>query len=355
MTVVPHLSDTPEIEPSASGRAGLAAVPQAAARFLPFVVMAAGAVFVAAQLNHGWVPLDDGTLAQSAQRVLYGELPHRDFAELYTGGLTFLNAGVFWVAGDNLFWLRVPMFLLFLAYLPCVYLIARRFAPPAVATLAALFAVAWGPPVYPAAMPSWYTLYLAVIGAFAVVRHRETTHTRWLVVAGAMGGLSIAIKITGLWYVFAVLLYLLFSDWSSTRNDSRGHDGARLYALGYRTVAVAVPVVVLAVVGSVLSSNLGAAELVNFLLPVGAVCAAALWSGIRLAAPDARGRVLSLLRLVVPFLLGVSGPLALLLIPYAVTGSLGDLYAGILVTPQERLRRPTSARLGRQPSSSLCQ
>ena len=76
----------------------------------------------------------------------------------------------------------------------------------------------------------------------------------------------------------------------------------------------------------------------NFLLPVGAVCAAALWSGIRLAAPDARGRVLSLLRLVVPFLLGVSGPLALLLIPYAVTGSLGDLYAGILVTPQERLQ-----------------
>ena len=104
-----------------------------------------GAVFVASQLNHGWVPLDDGTLAQSAQRVLLGELPHRDFAELYTGGLSFLNAGVFWVAGENLFWLRVPMFLLFLVYLPCVYLIARRFASPAVATLAALFAVAWGP------------------------------------------------------------------------------------------------------------------------------------------------------------------------------------------------------------------
>ena len=156
--------------------------------------------------------------------------------------------------------------------------------------------------------------------------------------AGAVGGLSVAIKITGLWYVFAVVLYLLFSDGSSSRSDSREYGSARLYALGYRAVAVAVPAVVLAVVGSVLSSNLGAAEVVNFFLPVAAVCAVALWSGLRLAVPDARERVFSLLRLVVPFLLGVSGPLALLLIPYVVTGSLGDLYAGTLVTPQERLQ-----------------
>ena len=126
--------------------------------------------------------------------MLDGELPHRDFAELYTGGLTFLNAGVFWVAGDNLFWLRVPMFLLFLVYLPCVYLIARRFASPAVATLAALFAVAWGPPVYPAAMPSWYTLYLAVIGAYFLVRHHESGGRGWLVAAGVVGGLSLALQ-----------------------------------------------------------------------------------------------------------------------------------------------------------------
>ena len=62
-----------------------------------------GAVFVTWQLNRGWVPLDEGTLAESAQRVLAGELPHRDFAELYTGGLSFMNAGVLWLTGGNLF------------------------------------------------------------------------------------------------------------------------------------------------------------------------------------------------------------------------------------------------------------
>ena len=37
---------------------------------VPVAGLLAGAVFAALQLNHGWVPWDDGTLAQSAQRVL---------------------------------------------------------------------------------------------------------------------------------------------------------------------------------------------------------------------------------------------------------------------------------------------
>ena len=209
-------------------------------RFRPSV-SSPGAVFVASQLNHGWVPWDDGTLAQSAQRVLLGELPHRDFAELYTGGLSFLNAGVLWLTGGNLFWLRVPMFLLFLAYLPCVYLIARRFASPAVATLAALFAVAWGPPVYPAAMPSWYTLYLAVIGAYFLVRHHESGGRGWLFAAGVAGGLSICCKITGVWYVLAVAVYLVYraQDRDAAIGARRERSAARL---GERFVFVGVPV-----------------------------------------------------------------------------------------------------------------
>ena len=248
-------------------------------RAIPAVGLTAGAVFVASQLNHGWVPLDDGTLAQSAQRVLLGELPHRDFAELYTGGLSFLNAGVLWVAGDNLFWLRVPMFLLFLVYLPCVYLIARRFASPAVATLAALFAVAWGPPVYPAAMPSWYTLYLAVIGAYFLVRHHESGGRGWLLAAGVAGGLSIACKITGVWYVLAVAVYLVYRAQardaaSEARQRSTGRSAMRI-------VFVGVPAVSALFVAAVLAAKLGAAEAVNLLLPVVAVCVLAAWRGLR--------------------------------------------------------------------------
>ena len=55
------------------------------------------------------MPFDDGALAQSAERLLQGQLPHRDFDEIYTGGLTFLNAGAFRLFGISLWSLRLAM------------------------------------------------------------------------------------------------------------------------------------------------------------------------------------------------------------------------------------------------------
>jgi len=45
------------------------------------LAFAISAAYAWAHLKTGWIPVDDGTLAQSAYRVLNGELPHRDFAE----------------------------------------------------------------------------------------------------------------------------------------------------------------------------------------------------------------------------------------------------------------------------------
>jgi hypothetical protein len=293
----------------------------------------AGVMYVALRLNQGWVPHDEGTLAQSAQRVLDGELPHRDFAELYTGGLTFLNAGVFKVAGDNLFWLRVPMFLLFLAYLPCVYLIARRFASRAVATLAALFAVAWGPPVYPAAMPSWYTLFLAVIGAYFLLRHHESGRRGWLFAAGLAGGLSLCCKITGVWYMLAVLVYLAYRAGDRCEPvTQRGGGVARLATLAF----VSVPVASALFVGAVLAEKLGPADAVNLLLPVVSVCALTAWECLR-RRHEGFGSLAALCGAVIVVLAGLAIPLAAVAAPYVLTGSLGDLYTGLFVTPRGRL------------------
>ncbi len=43
----------------------------------------------------GWIPVDEGLLAQTAERVLAGELPHRDFDDCYTGGLAIFYAAAF--------------------------------------------------------------------------------------------------------------------------------------------------------------------------------------------------------------------------------------------------------------------
>src|SRR5215813_10887577 len=80
--------------------------PKAAGRLLFLMVFLLSALYAARDLKRGWVPSDEGTFGQSAERVLQGELPHKDFDEGYTGGLTYLNALAFRVLGTNLASLR---------------------------------------------------------------------------------------------------------------------------------------------------------------------------------------------------------------------------------------------------------
>ena len=66
------------------------------------LVWAASAVYIYPFVDRGWVPHDEGLIGQSAERVLSGQLPHRDFDETYTGGLSYLHAVAFKLAGVRL-------------------------------------------------------------------------------------------------------------------------------------------------------------------------------------------------------------------------------------------------------------
>src|ERR1700750_2218430 len=74
------------------------------------LVILISAWYMATNLKRGWVPHDEGTLAQSAERILQDELPHRDFDEVYTGGLDFVNAAAFRVFGRDLASMRYVLF-----------------------------------------------------------------------------------------------------------------------------------------------------------------------------------------------------------------------------------------------------
>jgi dolichyl-phosphate-mannose-protein mannosyltransferase len=292
----------------------------------------AAAAWVAVRLDQGWVPHDDGSFAQSAQRVLDGQLPHREFAELYTGGLTFLNAAVFAVLGEDLFWLRLPMFALFLAYVPCFYAICRRFVDPPVALLATAFAVVWSVPVYPAAVPSWYLLFFSVFGTYCVIRHFETGRLEWLLAAGLFGGLAIAFKIVGIWLVVAVLVCLVVA----AQGEGADAEGRRLRFGAWGLVVAAAAVGALGLVVGVLRPHLSGAELANLLVPVAALCAVPVVAGRR-SSGAAGVRLRALGRRVLPFCLGVALPVAAVAVPYLATGAVGDLLDGVFVAPRSRL------------------
>src|SRR6266700_414337 len=179
--------------------------------WLALVLLLSG-LYMAWELKRGWVPADEGTLAESADRVLHGELPHRDYHEGYTGGSSYLNAAAFWLFGTNLASMRYMLFLFFLAWVPAVYYVASRFVSPLVAGAVTLLAVAWGPPNYAAAMPSWYNLFFATFGLAALLRYIEVQTGRWLLLAGCCGGISFLFKLPGLFFVNGVLLFLVFRE-----------------------------------------------------------------------------------------------------------------------------------------------
>jgi len=95
------------------------------------LVWAASCAYVAHLLDHNWIPYDEGLLGQSAERVLLGQMPHRDFAEVYTGGLSYLNALGFKFLGLRLITLRYLLFVGFVAWVPAVFYCASRLVSPA--------------------------------------------------------------------------------------------------------------------------------------------------------------------------------------------------------------------------------
>lgn len=306
--------------------------------FLVLVLLLSG-LYMARELNRGWVPADEGTLAESADRVLRGDVPHRDFHEGYTGGLSYLNAAAFRVFGTNLASMRYMMFLFFLAWVSATYYVASRFVSPAVASAVTLLAVAWGPPNYAAAMPSWYNLFFATFGLAALLRYVESESDRWLLVAGLCGGLSFLFKQLGLYFVAGALLFLLFRE--PVASDAATAD--RRQTAWYRGFLVATVALYEILVFLLLRRMSNAATYFYYWVPNLAVGAAIVWQEFDIKLNRNKGLSFFLKELGL-FGVGVLAPISLFFIPYFLTGSLSQVVRDLIIIPS-RLVPHTGARL----------
>ncbi|HEY0309392.1 MAG TPA: glycosyltransferase family 39 protein [Acidobacteriaceae bacterium] len=295
-------------------------------------VMILSALYAGCLLRVGWVPSDEGTLAQSAMRVYQGQLPQRDFTEIYTGGLSFIHAAAFHLFGVNLLSLRIAACFFFVIWVAAVYYMARRMLAPLGAALVTLTAVSWSYPNYPAAMPSWYNLFFASFGAAALLRYIDVRTRRWLFVAGVCGGASILIKIIGVYYVAAVLMFLLFVEQSNS-----------LFTLPrkacgvYRVVCSALLGLYLVLLTGVVWPEIWDGAIYNFLLPSALCVALLLWRERKPSARSSMERFSRLFALVIPFLLGVVIVIALYLIPYVASHSVALLIHGVMGSASARM------------------
>jgi hypothetical protein len=288
-------------------------------------------LYLGANLHRGWCPMDAGTLAQTAERILHGQVPYRDFGELYTGGLGYLNALAFRLLGVNLFSLRIPLFLSFLAWVPAVYFIARRFSGPMTAGAITLLAVAWSVPEYPEAMPSWYNLFFATWGTLALLRYTEGGRRRWLGAAGLCAGLSFLVKISGLFFAGAVLLFFIFREQSIQPEWEFG--ASRTRGMTYRLFITASLLGFVVSLISAASAVPAASEFVHFVLPGGCLAAYLLWMTWRDGSHGSGRRLARLLGVGLPFLGGALLPTGFYLTWLAQQGAVAVWFRGTFFRP----------------------
>ena len=301
------------------------------------LVWLASAAYMAAYLRHGWVPVDAGSLGEMADRVLQGQVPFRDFGEIYTGGLTYLNALAFWLFGVNLLSLRIALLLFFLGWVPSVYFLARRFVGPAGAAIVTLLSVAWSVPNYPEAMPSWYNLFFATWGALALVRYTETERKRWLWVAGICGGLSFLAKVSGLFFVAAGLLFLVYREILHARSATVAGNPAGKSA-AYRLFASGGVTAFLVTVIALISQRPSLVNFICFVAPTAALTGFLLWEIWREASDSSAARIRRLLSMGLPFLGGLATPIAVFLLWLASRGALRPMFEGAFVLAMRRMQ-----------------
>jgi hypothetical protein len=299
-------------------------------RLLLATVWLLSAFYMATELRRGWLAHDEGVLAQSAERVLFGELPHRDFDELYTGGLSYLNAGAFRLFGINLASTRYMLYIFFLAWIPPLYYAFLRFGSPWIAASFTLLAVAWSVPNYSTAMPSWYNLFFATFGVAALFRYIEARQNRWLVVAGLCGGISFLFKLSGMYFVAGSVLFLLFSG-AETGTVGRRSERWSCFALTVFCVLAYEGLVF-----SLLRKAFYPGSFLYFFLPILAAGVAVIWQHAKSQSRD--GEFGSTLGHLLLFGAGVAVPILVFLIPYFRAGAVADFVHGVFVLPGKRLQ-----------------
>jgi hypothetical protein len=295
-------------------------------KLLAYVVLIGSVAYMIPFVSRGWIPHDEGMIGQSAERALLGQLPHVEFRDAYTGGLTWFYAAIFGAIGINLLYIRWALFAAAVMALIILYVILRRTLDPLAAAGAVAVAIGWSFPNYFAALPSWWVLVCALVCLWALARYYETRSLGYVAMAGLTVGVAVAIKQTGLYLVPP----LLMSVWIGS--DRTGMTNAR-FLPGDRALRVTLGILLLGAATLLLANRLWPGEVTYLLIPIAASSVAFSMRYDEQGIPDAPGVWLTLC------LAGVSValPVALLLIPYLATGHLREFFEGAFILPQRRL------------------
>lgn len=289
-------------------------------------------LFISLFLGVGWLPWDDGMLAQTAIRVLQGEIPHRDFVDPYTGLLTLWHAAIFKVFGVDLIYLRWPLFAACTVFTLCLYHLFSLFISPRSAAWATAGSLVATVPNYFVALPSWYILFTSGAAFFLIVRWIQTDRAYLLFGAGILLGIATEIKINGLFLMYGAVLSVLFAtsvQTHRTHNKAPPHftQSLSFWVLSFASFAG------IGGIGLLIFPRLSLGTTYLFFLPIISVCGSTIAWYYRQGVPS----IQVLCRKVFPLLSGFVLVWVPFLLYFAIYGDIKLWWNGVFVSPRIRL------------------
>ncbi len=155
-----------------------------------------------------WYPTDDGFFAHIAERLVSGEVLHRDVQDIHPGYIHFLNALALRAFGADVVSLRYPLVAAGVLQVLPVFLLMRQRGPLLAATVATA-GTAVGIVQFVDPTPNWYSLTLAIVLAWWL--HSATPSPRKLLVAGfIVGTIAMLRQLSGVWAAMGTLTFALW-------------------------------------------------------------------------------------------------------------------------------------------------
>ncbi len=303
---------------------------------MAFVTIVCAALIGWFRLGQGWIAHDEGQLGQAAVRVLDGQLPHRDFDDMYTGALSYLNALSFHLWGESSHSMRVMLFAWYLPFVFSVYWIGAMLVGAYAASLVAILAAAWSIPMYAAPMPSWYNLFFATWVTCALLAYCRTSKPSLLFLAGLLIGASVLFKISGILVLAAALLWLVLRSQEEGQNSrNRLKDHSRMPAWPTLLVSIALLVFASLSFGFVRAGD-ALMQAIHLALPFLALSAFVLWRELTFVERTSSD-FFRLVRECAWLSSGALLPICLYVAYFYGQGAVGDLARGTLAAPKKRM------------------
>ncbi len=174
---------------------------------LPFIATVAAAAFVVFCFHdRSWWPPDEGVYGYVAQRLLRGDILHRDVQDIHFGLVHFLHALAFAVFGEDLLSLRYPLAFVTVVQAVIVWrLLADRGPWLACAGALGVTALSFVQFLNPSA--NWYALFLGLATAAALVSFHGSKRDY---IVGALVMLAILVRqLSGVFVAMGALTFLL--------------------------------------------------------------------------------------------------------------------------------------------------